>query len=202
MAKIEARSPRRTGPRALRADARRNRERLLAAAEKVFGQAGTLASLETVARRAGVGVGTLYRHFPTREALIEALVRDRLDALLALAEELLRATAPLQSLRTWLRESVRSSCAYRGLAGPIASAAGATCDSRLSGYCAKRQSATTALLDRAKQAGEIRAEVDPGDLSAMVNAIAWAAEHSPDASGTDRLLSLLIDGLRVPGAGR
>src|SRR5947209_2599848 len=99
-----------------RADARRNRERLLAAAELTFTERGPDASLEEVARRAGVGIGTLYRHFPTRRALVEAVLADQIDALQKQAEALLDSPTPGDAFATWLRAQMQGAMSCRGLA--------------------------------------------------------------------------------------
>lgn len=187
----------------MRADAARNRERLLEAAGKAFEKAGTQASLEDIARQAGVGVGTLYRHFPTREALIEALLREQLEALLALADELAHAPSPAQALDTWLRAALHNSCTYRGLAGPIVSATSAHCTSSLHTPCSRMREAGASLLARAQQAGEIRADVSACDVMTVVNAIAWSAEQSPsNPTRGALLLGIFLDGLRVPESRR
>src|SRR3954452_2756992 len=100
---------------ASRADARRNHERLLVAAHEVFGKEGSESSLREIARRAGVGIGTLYRHFPTREALLEALLRDNVERLRDRADQLARTISAERALVTWLHEFVDSANSYRGM---------------------------------------------------------------------------------------
>jgi AcrR family transcriptional regulator len=102
-------------PRKLRADSIRNRELLLEAATKIFSAGGPQASLEAVAREAGVGIGTLYRHFPTREALFEAVYRHEVDLLGDLAEQLAKDCEPVEALKTWFQSNVRLVAAKRGM---------------------------------------------------------------------------------------
>src|SRR6516165_9680374 len=106
-----------------RADAIRNRERVLEAAKMVFSQAGPEASLEAVARRAGVGIGTLYRHFPTREALYEAVYRREVEQLVELAKHLETKIAPVEALCRWLQAGVEFMATKKGMAATLAMAA-------------------------------------------------------------------------------
>lgn len=191
-------TPRPRIARPVRADAARNREKLLEAAGAAFDKHGTQASLEDIAKHAGVGIGTLYRHFPSREALIEALLREQLDALLKLADDLSGHASAGQALAIWLKAALRNSCTYRGLAGPIVSATSAHCTSSLRTPCSRMREAAAMLLARAQQAGEVRADVTAPDLMTMVNAIAWSAEQSPSCPArAERLLDIILDGLRV-----
>jgi AcrR family transcriptional regulator len=179
----------------MRADARRNYEQLLGAAEAVFAERGTDASLEDIARRAGVGIGTLYRHFPTRTALLEGLLQNRLAALVAEAGELLEAPNAGEAFAAWVAALVGYMRTYKGLAGAMAPAfcAGSTASSS----CQEMARCGAALLARAQAAGVIRADADPADVIALVNAVVWTAEQAPeDSSRTDRLLGLVLDGLR------
>lgn len=182
-------------PRAMRADARRNYERLLAEARSAFAAHGTDASLEDVARRAGVGIGTLYRHFPNRHALLSAVFEDAVGDLLDRSHELLDAPEPCTALVTWLREIVTHAGEYRGLARALMSV---TSDntSALSRCSAPIREAGNALLLRAQQAGTVRPDVAIGDLLQLTHAIALAAEESPtDPHLADRLLTLTLRGL-------
>src|SRR5690348_4041288 len=140
-----------------RADALRNRERVLAAAKAVFSAGGPDASLETVARRAGVGIGTLYRHFPTREALFEAVYRREVEQLSELAEQLKNEAEPVEALRRWLRSNVEFVATKKGMAAALTLAAHGM--SELYAYSADRLTkAIGSLLDRAIASGEIRAD--------------------------------------------
>ena len=194
--------------RPMRADARRNYERLVITARTAVMEHGTGASLDDIARRAGVGSGTLYRHFPTRDALLHAVLRDRLDALLAHADELLAEPAPdpetealnaEAALGRWLRTYLTGAAAPRGTATVITDALAAEwADSGLGAAAAAICAALGRLLERAQRAGAIRPEIGPRDLLRITNAIGVAAERAPDPSAySDRMLELLFDGLRT-----
>ncbi len=149
--------------RKVRADAAKNRDRLLTAAADVFRVADGSASLEAVARRAGVGIGTLYRHFPTREALFEAVYRREVEQLAQLAETLAESEPPLTALRLWLREEVRLVATKRGMLTTLALAI----DSGSEIYAFSFRHLTRAvgmLLERCVEAGEIRGDVGAEDL--------------------------------------
>ncbi|MER8008282.1 helix-turn-helix domain-containing protein [Streptomyces sp. NPDC094149] len=180
----------------MRADARRNRERLLAEARSVFAAQGTDASLEDVAKRAGVGIGTLYRHFPNRHALLSAVFEDAVGDLLSRSRELLDAPEPCAALVTWLREIIAHAGEYRGLARALMSV---TSDrtSALARCSDPIRQAGAALLARARQAGRVREDVDVNDLLQLTNAIALAAEEAQgDPELADRLLQLTLRGLK------
>ena len=147
----------------------RNRERVLEAAKAVFSAGGPEASLEAVARRAGVGIGTLYRHFPTREALFEAVYRREVEQLADLAEQLKADDVPpAEALRRWLRANVEFVATKKGMSAALALAAHSA--SELSAYSFERLTkAVGALLDRAAAAGEIRADVEPGGPAARAD---------------------------------
>ncbi|KOV58713.1 TetR family transcriptional regulator [Streptomyces sp. NRRL WC-3618] len=184
-------------PAGLRADARRNYERLLAEARSAFAEHGANASLEDVARRAGVGIGTLYRHFPNRHALLSAVFEDAVSDLLARSRELLTAPEPCTALVTWLREIVTHAGEYRGLARALMSASH-DADSALARCSNPMREAGAALLTRAQQAGTLRADVAIGDLLQLTHAIALAAEETPDDPDlADRLLTLTLRGLKA-----
>ena len=185
-----------TTPRAMRADARRNYERLLAEARVSFAAHGTDASLEDVARRAGVGIGTLYRHFPNRHALLSAVFEDAVSDLLNRSHDLLNAPEPCTALVTWLREIVTHAGEYRGLSRALMSV---TSDetSALARCSGPIREAGGALLLRAQQAGKVRPGVAIQDLLQLTHAIALAAEESPgDTQLADRLLNLTLRGLK------
>lgn len=180
--------------RPMRADARRNYERLLAAANAAFAKQGPSACLEDIAQDAGVGIGTLYRHFPTRQALLEAVFRDRIEALSAEAEDLLDAPSPGDALATWLRAILVHNVTQRGLKEALMIGEG----SELVASCkTQMRSAGAALLARAQQADAVRPDLDIGDLLRLVYGIALATEQAPE--GTDRaerLLAIMMAGLR------
>jgi len=175
-----------------RADARRNDAQLLDAARVVFAERGADASLDDIARRAGVGIGTLYRHFPTRQALLEAVFGDRVEALCAEAHDLLAAPSPGDALVTWLRAAVGHIMLYRGLAAALAPILDKEKEPASSWHGAIH-TAGAALLARAQQSGAVRPDVGVADLLKLANAIAVATEQAPE--GADRLLSLVMDGL-------
>jgi AcrR family transcriptional regulator len=179
-----------------RADALRNRERVLKAAKAVFSAGGPDASLEAVARRAGVGIGTLYRHFPSREALFEAVYRHEVDELAALAEQL-GAAAPVEALRLWLRSNVEFIATKKGMAAALALAGQGTPELRAYSFD-RLTKAIRALLDRAVAAGEIRADVGPEDLLRTVVGLSLMHDQPGWQSSVQRLMDVFVDGLRVP----
>ena len=188
-------------PRPMRADAKRNYARLLEAATAAFMEHGADdVSLEEIARRAGVGIGTLYRHFPTRQALLEAVYIDQVESLSARAGELLRAESPADALAEWLRAMVKFSSTKRSMTTALLATLGT--DSELLSSCAKEiKGAAESLLARAQQAGVVRPDADAKDLIRLVHAVNIATEKTPDPGQADRMLALILDGLRPqPGA--
>lgn len=185
-----------------RADAQRNRERVLEAAKRVFSAGGADASLEAVARRAGVGIGTLYRHFPTREALYEAVYRREVEQLGELAEALKSEAAPVEALRRWLRANVEFVATKKGMAAALALAAHKP--SELMAFSYERLTkAVGALLERAVAAGELRADVSPEDLLRALIGMCLMHDQPGWQASVLRLLDVLVDGLRVkPEAGK
>ena len=187
-----------SGPRTrrpMRADARRNYDRLLAAADAAFTQHGAEASLEDIARRAAVGIGTLYRHFPTRQILLEATFGGRLDALRDEADALGGTEPPMPALTTWLRSLLRYVTEFRGLSELVMTTMrNHASDLHASGIGMRR--AGGRLLARAQATGEVRPDLDDADLILMVNGIVWAAERVPGEDHAQRLLAVMIDGLR------
>lgn len=179
--------------RPMRADARRNYERLVSVAETVFAEQGTEASLEEIAKRAGVGIGTLYRHFPTREALLEAVMHDRFESFTRRATELLDWPEPSAALSTYLREFAMTATSYRGLpASVVATLHDET--SRLYGSCHALQAAGRKLVERAQRAGVVRSDIEPNEVFVLASSLAWAVEQMPDRA--DRFLGVLMDGLK------
>lgn len=175
-----------------RADARRNRDRLVAAAGDVIGEAGAEASLEEIARRAGVGSATLHRHFPSRAELLEAVLRDRVQALCARAEDLLRAPSAGGGLVTWLREVVAHAATVRGL-GPALT--GYKSGPEFSPHVMIRQAAQQ-LLTRAHREGSVDPSVTVDDVLQLANGISLATESLPDlAQRADKLITLVAGGL-------
>jgi AcrR family transcriptional regulator len=179
-----------------RADALRNRERVLEAAKAVFSAGGAEASLEAVARRAGVGIGTLYRHFPTREALFEAVYRREVQQLWELAEQLKGEAAPVEALRRWLRSNVEFVATKKGMSAALALAVHGSSD--LHAYAFDRLTkAVGALLGRAIATGEIRSDVSPEDLLRALVGMCYMHDQPGWQASVMRLVDVFVDGLRV-----
>jgi AcrR family transcriptional regulator len=184
-------SKKKRGPRV---DSVRNRERLLEAAKSVFSAGGPDSSMEAVARRAGVGIGTLYRHFPTREALFEAVYRREVEQLAELAEAMMTDPAPVEALRRWLRSNVEFVATKRGMSTALALAAHST--SELSAYSFGRLTkALRALMDRAAAAGEFRADISPEDLLRAFIGMCQMHDQPGWQASVVRLLDVFVDGL-------
>jgi AcrR family transcriptional regulator len=184
-------------PRPMRADAQRNYERLLSAAVAAFAEHGADdVSLEEIARRAGVGIGTLYRHFPTRQALLEAVYRDQVEALRARADELAGSDSPRDALAEWLRALAAFSATKHNLTSALLATLGK--DSSLMSDCSKVIcDAADDLLSQAKHAGVVRADADARDLIRLVHAVNIATQFAAaDPGQAERLLRLVLDGLR------
>lgn len=176
-----------------RADARRNYEALLAAAAEAFTENGTAASLEDIARRAGVGIGTLYRHFPTRQALLEAVYVDEVEEMSAKANDL-GDLDPWDALVTWLRQFVRYAATKRALADEMLN----TIDAEAQVFVSCRAAITEAgemLLTRAQESGDARKDTNFTDVGRMVAGI--ASIKTADPGQIDRILDMALDGLRA-----
>jgi AcrR family transcriptional regulator len=185
-----------TRTRRPRADAVRNRERVLEAAKEVFSAGGPEASLEAVARTAGVGIGTLYRHFPTREALFEAVYRREVQQLADLAEKLKQEAEPLDALRRWMRSNVRFVATKKGMTAALALAAYKP--SELFSFSFDRLTrAVGGLLDRAIAAGEIRDDISPEDLIRALVGMCYMHDQPGWQTSVLRLVDVFIDGLRI-----
>jgi len=178
-----------------RADAARNRERVLEAAEAVFSAGGPEASLEAVARTAGVGIGTLYRHFPTREALFEAVYRREVQHLADLAEQLKEEAQPVEALRQWMRSNVRFVATKKGMLAALALAAYKNSELFSSSFD-RLTRAVGGLLDRAVAAGEIRDDIGPEDLLRALVGMCHMHDQPGWQASVLRLLDVFIDGLR------
>lgn len=195
--RLRALSPKEGRPYVMRADARRNHERLVREARAAFAEQGTDASLEEIARRAGLGIGTLYRHFPTRADLLNAVFQEAVTALLRRSRELAGAEAPCGALVEWLRMLITHASEYRGLAHALMSASYDR-GSALARCSEPLRTAGEVLLARAQEAGQVRADVSIGDLMQLTKAIALAAEQClEDAELADRLLTLTLRGLKA-----
>ena len=185
-----------------RTDAVRNRERVLEAAKAVFSAGGAKASLESVARAAGVGIGTLYRHFPTREALFEAVYRREVQHLADLAEQLKEEARPVDALQHWLRSNVKFVATKKGMSAALALAAYK--NSELFSYSFDRLTrAVGGLLDRAIAAREIRDDITPEDLLRALVGMCYMHDQPGWQTSVLRLVDVFIDGLRIrPGRSR
>lgn len=179
-----------------RADAIRNRERVLEAAKAVFSAGGADASLEAVAKRAGVGIGTLYRHFPTRENLFEAVYRREVEQLGDLAEQLKGEPDAVEALRRWLRSNVEFVATKKGMLAALQLAAyGST---ELHAYSFDRLTkAVGALLARAVAAGEIRADIGPEDVLRALIGMCYLHDQPGWQTSVLRLVDVFVDGLRL-----
>ncbi|KLL10406.1 TetR family transcriptional regulator [Protofrankia sp. BMG5.30] len=187
--------------RARRADARRNHDAILRTAREAFETRGSAAPLEEIAARAGVAIGTLYGHFPTRESLIEAATRDGLDALIAFADEVAVTDEPLSALRGWTMQAVRYCSTFRGLMGLLTRSRHGK--GALSGSCIDMYRCGAALLHAAQAAGRVRPDFTADDLFEIISAAAWVRECSPaDRDGSTRMLDLLLNATVTDSAGR
>lgn len=178
----------------LRADAAKNRERLLTAAREQFSTGGKTLSLEAVARAAGVGIGTLYRHFPTREVLVEAVYRSELDALAAEAEPLLAAHPAAEALRRWMDRYARFVGAKRAMYDALRIAVTARA-SRAPDTRVRIQAAIAKFVAVGTSDGTLRGDVEPDDIAVNLAGIVLAT-ISTDPLQMGRLLDLLMDALR------
>jgi AcrR family transcriptional regulator len=182
-----------------RADAVRNRERLLEAAKAVFSAGGPEASLEAVARQAGVGIGTLYRHFPTREDLFEAVYRREVQQLADLADAL-REETPVEALRLWLRSNVEFVATKKGMVKALALVAYKGSD--LAAFSFERLTqAVGGLLERAVAAGEIRGDIGPEDLLRALVGMCYLHDQPGWQASVLRLVDVFVDGLRTRAPG-
>ncbi|WP_102961426.1 TetR/AcrR family transcriptional regulator [Mangrovicella endophytica] len=185
----------------LRADARRNRDKLLAIAARAFAEAGVNTSLEAIAREAGLGIGTLYRHFPTREALIEATYRREVEALVEAAATLSRERSAEAALAEWMQRFVDYIATKRGMRDSLRllSESKSPLFAQTSGLVPR---ALTGLIERAAAEGAIRTDADSADVMHALSSI-YSASDGPDwRERSRRLVRLLMDGLRygAPGA--
>lgn len=177
----------------LRADGRRNYEALIAAADEVFMQLGPDAPLDEIARRAGVGNATLYRHFPTRRDLLIAVCVGDVEALCERGEQLMSHSRPDEALRRWLAAYIEHVSARRGLAAAFAADRGS--DSDFGATCrAAVKSVAAVLLDNAQRTGVARADVTIDDLYGLINAIAITADGERGRPA-NRLLDIVIEGI-------
>ena len=178
----------------MRADARRSRAKLIEAATIAFAESGADAPLEDIARRAGVGIGTLYRHFPTRTDLQAGVFRSQVDAVCTTADELIGTVSAEQAFAGSLRAIAGYLVTKRGLARALIDSLGR--DSELISVCSLRMSDTVdRLLSYAQGSGVLRPDISAKDVLRLVHGIVMACEQSPQ--DTDRLLDVMLDGLRA-----
>jgi AcrR family transcriptional regulator len=190
-----------TGRKALRADALRNRKSVLAAARVVVMEHGTDASLREIARRANVGLPTLYRHFSTRNDLLVALMHDLFDRFAARAAELDGDPAPEEALARWLREYLEGAAPYRGFSATIMDSI-MDPTSALFASCSAMRDAVEVLLRRAQESGRVRTDIDALDVFVILNAASWIGDQPPIiAQRQDRLLSFMLEALAVNAPG-
>jgi len=182
----------------LRADARQNHARLISAATAAFAEKGADAPLEDIARRAGVGIGTLYRHFPSRVDLQAAVFRTQVRVVCEQGDALLQADAPDQAFAVWTRALAGYLVTKRGLSRALIDAVGVESELITSCWVTMRET-TERLLEKAQQAGVIRSDVTGMDVMRLVHGVAVSSERDPDRAGL--LLSVMLDGLAArPGA--
>ncbi|MBF4137452.1 MULTISPECIES: TetR/AcrR family transcriptional regulator [Streptomyces] len=187
---------------ALQADGRRNHDAILTEARAAFDAHGSGASLEEDAAGAQVAIGTLYRHFPTRAALVEAATRDGLDALIAEAAELSGHADPLAAFTRWTRSAVRHISTFRGLVGVLSEA---MYDEGTPSHaaCAAMHQGAAELLTAAQEAGRVRPDLTPDELFDLLTGAAWVREHAtfrPEAG--PRVLELMLEGITAGPAAR
>jgi AcrR family transcriptional regulator len=182
--------------RPLRADARRNRAKVLEAAEEVFASEGLAVPIDEVARRAGVGVGTVYRHFPTKEALFEAIVVDRIEGLVERAEELSSADDPCTALFTFISELVDLAVKKKDLTDELARV-GVQSEDLIAGVKERLEHSFDVLLGRAQAVGGVRQDINRTDMTALVMGTCMAASQHGCAESTQRLVGVLCDGFRA-----
>jgi AcrR family transcriptional regulator len=184
-------------PKPLRADARRNRARVLEVAEQTFAKRGLAVSIDEIAQQAGVGVGTIYRHFPTKEALFGAIVVDRIQRLVDEARALADAGDPGEAFFRYFTHVIEEAVLNKALYEALSEEAGV--ETAIGELGERLVAAQGVLLARAQRAGAIRKDVDAGDLKALVTGCV-AMESQGIVSG--RMTTIVCDGLRPPGHGR
>jgi len=196
-ARHPAAAPPGAAPRPLRVDAQRNRERLVEAARSAFAEHGVEASLDDIARAAGVGSGTLYRHFPTRTSLLEAVFTESATAVCTLAGRSVTAGAdPAGALRDWLHAFAAHVATFRGIGVYLIRTADDD-GAAMARTHHEIRDALASLLDRARAAGALRAGMTATDLLVLVNGITLATRQ--DLAAGTRLLDLVLDGLVPDG---
>ncbi|WP_078859630.1 TetR/AcrR family transcriptional regulator [Streptomyces rubellomurinus] len=184
-----------TQPSMLRADARRNRERILEAAVRAFAEKGADVPIDTIAKAAGVGSATLYRHFPTREALVEAAYRNELARVCDSAAELLAELPPDRALRLWMDRFIGYLAAKQGMADALRAAVASGADP-FAESLDKLSAAIGSLLRAGAEAGLLRSDVEPIDLGLSLAGVSLVTDSAAQRDRAGRLLDLILDGLR------
>jgi AcrR family transcriptional regulator len=174
----------------MRSDAKENYQHLLATARAVIAEEGAGASLRDIARKAGVGLATLFRHFPTREALLDTLLRTSLEELTHKADALETVNVPDDALVAWLREAVAFVRVYSG-AVTLMAAALSDPASALHGSCESLRSAGTRLLQRAQTEGSAEKNMTGNDLFALIGALGWLGDQASFAPRSDYLFDVI-----------
>lgn len=167
----------------------------------MFSAGGPDASLEAVARTAGVGIGTLYRHFPTREALFQAVYRNEVDDLVLLADRLAGEAAPLEGVRTWLHASVRMIATKKGMAAALSPALEPSAEIYVDS-AARIRAALSKLLERAAAAGKVRADITSEEVMRVLLALSYSPVQLSGSDSVVRLLDVFLDGLAISEAPR
>ena len=178
----------------LRSDARQNHARLIAAATAAFAEKGADAPLEDIARRAGLGIGTLYRHFPTRLDLQAAVFRSQVSTVCGEGDALIETLPPEQAFSGWVRSLAGYLVTKRGLSHALIEAVGIESELISSCWMAMRQT-TERLLANAQQAGAIRSDVDAMDVMRLVHGVTVSTEKTPERA--EMLMTIMLDGLRA-----
>ncbi len=180
----------------MRADAQRNRENILKVARAVIAKHGTEASLRSIARGAGVGLGTLYRHFPTRDALLQQILQSSFDELTERAGVLASTDSPLDALENWMDELAASTSTHQGLAASMVENRQDPTSS-LHAACSSLKKSAENLLGSAQQAKVVRSDIEGADLMSLVAAIAWLSDREAlKPEKRKRLLKFVMEGLK------
>ncbi|MDO3409768.1 helix-turn-helix domain-containing protein [Saccharibacillus sp. CPCC 101409] len=178
----------------MRSDAKKNYDHILQVAHIVVTEQGADASLRDIARRADIGLGTLYRHFPTREALLDALLRSGFDELTTKAQELETASSSDAALLSWLREVVTGTGVYQGIVTVMVAAMEDT-ESALHASCAALRAAGARLLVRAQAEGLAHADIDGDDLFSLIAALAWLSDQPASAPRAEHHFNIIASSI-------
>ncbi|WP_431879888.1 TetR/AcrR family transcriptional regulator [Amycolatopsis sacchari] len=183
----------------MRADAQANHDRLLTVAGAVIAEQGVDVSMRDIARRAGVGLATLLRHFPTREALLEALLRTSFDELTARAAEVEKTSPPQEALVLWLREFITATTNYRGVVTAMVKAIEDP-ESALHTSCVAMRASGARLLTHAQAANLVRTDLDGADLFALASSLAWLSDQPGHEARAEHLFKVVLSAIMTDGA--